>query len=88
VSIATKAELYALADRVEACTASNNNLDVLIEVALFVPHGNWCEVRANAAGTKVVYTNTRAQETVCWAYDWTRTPDKSARALRAKAEAL
>lgn len=76
-------ELLALADRVEA-GERGNALDVLIDVALFEPGPRFVAQRANAAGTKVIYTDTEGKEHTYWAIDWSRQPE-TAPALRALA---
>jgi hypothetical protein len=84
----TKDELIALAERVEAATMTNNELDVLVEVVLFEPDAFYKSCRANDAGTKVVYTNKRGREETFWSQDWTLGPEnrvRTAAALRARA---
>lgn len=66
-------DLTSLADRVEAGTTTDNALDVLVEVALFKPDEFYRSVRANAAGTKVVYTDHDGKDHTHWAGDWTLT---------------
>ena len=63
--------LLALADRVDAAKASDNALDVLVEVALFKPSPKAVAIRPNAAGTKVIYTDSDGHETTHWPWDWT-----------------
>lgn len=76
-------ELLALADRIKAGEHSNA-LDVQIDLALFVPGHRYVAVRANAAATKVIYTDTEGQEHTHWAIDWSRQPE-TAPALRSLA---
>lgn len=45
----------------------SNELDVAIEIALFDPD---VSIRANAAGTKVIYTRRSGKETTHYAADW------------------
>lgn len=54
-----------------------NDLDVLIEIALFEPDDVYLTVRANGAGTKVIYGLDGGSEETCWAYDWTMYPNRS-----------
>jgi len=86
----TKEQLLALADRVEQATAADNGLDVEIEIALFRPGSVYTDVRANAAGSKVIYTDRAGNDVTCWSEDWTMEPRRSstAAALRARAHAL
>ena len=50
---------------------ASNDYDVLCEIALFEPDAKSHSIRANAAGTKVIYTDHDGEETTCWARDWT-----------------
>ena len=86
----TRTTLLALASRVEAATASDNALDVLVEMALFKPCAVWSAVRANDAGTKVIYTRSSGREYTCLAGDWTMENARSeaAASLRAIAWSL
>jgi hypothetical protein len=60
-----------LSDRVEALTGPDNATDVLVEVALHDGPGQH-SIRANAAGTKVIYTRVSdGKEETCWAEEWT-----------------
>lgn len=45
----------------------SNELDIAIEIALFNPD---VAVRANSAGTKVIYTKRDGSEVTHWAEDW------------------
>lgn len=67
----TRTTLLALASRVEAATVSDNALDVLAEIAMFKPTTTWKSVRANHAGTKVIYTDINGREATFRADDWT-----------------
>jgi len=71
-----------LIERLEAGDHSNE-LDVLIELALFKPDDGCRSVRANNAGTKVIYTMADGSERTHWAYDWTHRPAETVLALRA-----
>ena len=48
-------KLLALADRVEKLKESDNEVDVLVEIALFEPDEDATAISSNAAGTKVIY---------------------------------
>ena len=78
----TRAELLALADRCDTEAGPDNRLDVLVEVALFKPHDGFTAARANAAGTKVIYTTIYGQQTF-WAEEWTADRDDTSKRLRA-----
>jgi hypothetical protein len=85
---ADAAEIVRLAEAVSAATVSDNRLDVLCEVALFTPDQGVVAIRANAAGTKVIYTNRDGSEETYRAQDWTHGEPMrltTARALRARA---
>lgn len=71
------AELIA---RVEAATRPDNELDVAVELAIERALG--ATVRANAAGTKLIYTNPDGTEQTCMAWDWTQ--DEEARQTTSK----
>jgi hypothetical protein len=66
-----RAELIELAERVEAAGHNDNALDVLVEIALFRPDKRFIAIRANAAGTKVIYTDHSGRESTHLAWDWT-----------------
>lgn len=76
------AVLRELIERVEAGERSNE-LDVRIEVALFRPDSFHRSVRANAAGTKVIYTSIAGHDSTHWADDWTQRPARTLASLRA-----
>jgi hypothetical protein len=82
--------LVELAERVEKATEADNALDVLVEIALFEPGKVEKAIRANAAGTKVIYTDRGGKEETCWASDWTtwKRRKSTAAALRARSAAL
>lgn len=87
-----KAKLLALAEAVDSATSCVDTLlDVEIEIALFQPDETYASIRANDAGTKVIYTGHDGREGAFWPEDWTLgKPErrKTAAALRAQAEAL
>lgn len=60
-----------LVGRVEAATACDNALDIEIDIALFEPDALHKSVRANAAGTKLVYTRHDGSTNTHWAFDHT-----------------
>jgi len=80
-----KQTLLALAEQCEGADAPDNYLDVRIEVALFKPDTCYTDVRANAAGTKVIYTDRMGKEVTHWAPDWTMRPKATASCLKAMA---
>lgn len=63
-------ELIARLERGEC----SNELDVAIEIALFDPD---VSIRANAAGTKVIYTRRSGKETTHYAADWSMDEERS-----------
>jgi hypothetical protein len=66
-----KAALIELAGRVKAMITPDNAIDVRVEVALHRPGGQH-EIRANAAGTKVIYTRRAdGKQQTFWADEWT-----------------
>lgn len=88
-------ELIALADRVKALKFSDNAVDVLVEIALFTASTKAASVRANSAGTKVIYTDADGNQTTHWPWDWTHQRlgksnrrAHTAAALRARAAVL
>jgi len=80
-------ELLALADEILAIGRGSNEHDVRAEVALFQPGICYTSCRANAAGTKVIYTDKVGNQVTCWADDWTSPHRRyvTAAALRALA---
>lgn len=81
---AVQNELLELAERCEV-SGYDNSLDVQIEVAMFKPNTVYAHCRANAAGTKVIYTDHVGNEVTCWAEEWTCRPNTASR-LRALSE--
>ena len=65
----------ALIERLEA-GERGNKLDVLIEVALFEPDGDYSSCRPNNAGTKVVYRRTDGTLVTFLARDWTKRSER------------
>ena len=61
----------------------SNELDIAIEIALFVPDQQHRSVRPNSAGTKVIYTRRDGKEETFWAHDWSMKPDFAIDELRA-----
>jgi len=80
----TPHSLTDLISRVEAREISNE-LDVLIEVALFTPDSALSGLRANAAGTKVIGTHADGSECTCWAAEWSLNRSTTLAALKARA---
>lgn len=78
-------DLSELIERVEAGERSNA-LDVLIEIALFRPDRFYRSVRANSAGTKVIYTSVAGYDSTHWPPDWTLKPERTLASLRALQE--
>ena len=76
-----------LAERVATERGADNALDVLVEIALFKPDELVKAVRANNAGTKVIFSIKGGQDRTCWAGDWTMDRPRTAAALRARAQA-
>ena len=87
MTIPDAGKLLELADRVVSGVGCDNDLDVLIEVALFEPNDTAASVRANSGGTKVIYTSHDGKDSTHWAEEWTRYRPAVARALRARAQA-
>lgn len=78
-------DMQTLIERVEAMEGGGDNAaDVLVEIALFTPDERCTSVRANNAGTKVIYTLLSGVELTRWAHDWTieRNRKATAAALR------
>lgn len=60
-----------LSDRLSALAeGGDNSLDVLVEIALFKPSRGWKSIRANDAGTKVIYTDQHGKDHTYWAQEW------------------
>lgn len=66
----------------EAGDGPSNNLDVLSEVALFKPGGAFIAIRANSAGTKVIYKDVAGNDVTCWAEEWSH-PERKASTIAA-----
>lgn len=66
--------MSGLVEKLEAAERNgkggDNALDVLIEIALFKPNKHYTAVRANSAGTKLIYTRADGLQETCWAHDW------------------
>ena len=74
-----------LSDRLSALAENgDNSLDVLIEIALFKPSRGWKFIRANNAGTKLIYTDKHGEGHTYWAQDWStlRNREKTISALQ------
>ncbi len=82
----TSPNLSDLIERVEAGERSNE-LDVLIEVALFKPSDVYIAISPNSAGTKVIYTHRGGKvRTTFWAEEHTISPTITLASLRALEE--
>lgn len=75
-----------LLSKLSALTGPDNHVDVLCEIALFEPTKEWPRIRANNAGTKVIYSHSNGTEETCWADDWTTNSrrEQTIAALKAK----
>lgn len=62
-----------LIDKVRRCRKADNALDIAIDIALFQPDALFAAVRANNAGTKLIYTEHNGAHQTCWAQDHTLT---------------
>lgn len=80
-----QAAFAALAEKVAKTKRSCNALDVQIEIALFEPDAAYSAIRANSAGTKVIYTTPAGQDTTYRARDWTADRAVTLAVLRARA---
>lgn len=78
-------DVQSLIDRL-ASGEKSNELDVLIEVATFLPKAAVETCRANAAGTKVIYTDVDGKDHTHWAFAWTAYPKSSRLLLQSMAE--
>ena len=69
----------SIAERIEALgPRGDNSLDVLVEIARFIPNNVYTGIRANDAGTTVIYTDQAGNEVTCWAQDWTTARNRQA----------
>ena len=74
----TRSELEALLERLEGAKEGSNALDVMLEVAFFQPSRVAVDCRANAAGTKVIYTYANPEKDTygtSWARDYSTSID-------------
>jgi len=81
-------DLLELAARVEGLKESSNEVDVLVEIALFEPDEDAAAISANSAGTKVIYYGHDGRSETHRAQDWTHGKPMrmmTARRLRARA---
>lgn len=79
------AGIRELIERLERNEISND-LDIAIEIALFEPDGGSVAVRANNAGTKLIYSERDGTETTCLAWDWSQNSERATTLLRALAD--
>ena len=70
-----------LIDRLYKLDGADNRIDVLVELALFKPDANYKSIRANTAGTKVIFTRTGGKRQTCWADEHTLTPESRAECI-------
>jgi hypothetical protein len=77
--------ITSLIEKLEAGKRSNE-IDIAVELAIFVPDHECKSVRANHAGTKVIYTFLDGSEQTCWARDWSLYPTDTLSILRAQSE--
>lgn len=80
-------DLLELAARVEGLKESNNEIDVLVEIALFEPDEDVAAISSNSAGTKVIYYGHDGRSETFRAQDWTHGKPMrmtTARRLRAR----
>lgn len=78
--------ITSLIEKLEAGKRSNE-IDIAVALALFVPDQECKSIRANHAGTKVIYTFRDGSEQTCWARDWSLYPKDTLAILRAQSEA-
>lgn len=72
-----------LIDRLEKLTGPCNKTDILVEIALFEPDNFYASMRANDAGTKVIYTSKGGRDSTYWAGDHTPSPERRALSIAA-----
>lgn len=77
--------LTELAERCEAGAGFDLSLEILIEVTMFEPDGEFVSIRPNAAGTKVICTRADGSEATFAADDWTIDRADTAALLRTRA---
>lgn len=77
--------LEELAVRVTDAERSDNALDVQCEIALFEPCDRFAAVRANSAGSKVIYTRADGSQVTYRAADWTIAERRSNTATQLRA---
>jgi len=66
-------KLTQLQERLARTRGPDNSVDIEIDVALFEPDEHHSAVRANSAGTKLVYAKRGGGTDTFWARDWTLT---------------
>ena len=72
-----------LIERLKRSRSSDNALDMEVEIATFRPDAKYAAVRANNAGTKLIYTTHEGIDETCWAWDWTQNAANRAAAVEA-----
>lgn len=79
-------ELIERLERLRKTKRRSNELDVLVEVAIFKPDAIYASARANAAGTKVIYVRHDDVQETHWAPEHTGDIEASIAILSAKGE--
>jgi hypothetical protein len=69
--------MTSLPDELRRLAGPSNAIDVKVELTLFKPSETWPKCRANAAGTKVIYTNQWGMDHTFYPRDWSMEPLKS-----------
>jgi len=64
-------DLAWLLESLEKDSGPDNEIDIAVDLVLFRPDARYTSVRANAAGTKLVYTKRDGRHETCWADDHT-----------------
>lgn len=75
-------DMGLLLERLRGAKGYSNELDVAVEIALFEPDEQYVAIRANNAGTKVIYTDRSGAEKTHWARDWTISPGERNRTIK------
>lgn len=70
-----------LLSRLQGLKAPSNEIDMAFEIATFEPDDTYKAVRANDAGTKLVYTLADGRTVTHWAWDHTLTQDRRDRCI-------
>lgn len=78
-------DIKKLIKRQDGDRSNDLDLDVLVELALFSPDDKHVSIRANDAGTKVIYTDKSGDDETFWPQDWHKSPVSTIAMLKAKA---